>query len=455
MPPKRQVKVAKVTAGSAPTLSERRANPLIEAVLMAKPLVECATPSASPSRPDHVSRLCSALHGMLLVAQIEKAQQRTLLTSQRNCASVHSPPSICIDSRWLRAVTQYCTFTVTLDDVARVAASFPEWVRLTCSRTRQMLPSLSSGDATTPDNRNDQWTETGIRLYILQSRIPSALEAQEALNASMKAMGKSIQQQPLRDVFSDVSAATAYSQQDMVAAVDHPTTAQQTLAHIQRPPSHSTPVEDTHLTDVGKSLLSGISRELQQSLSKAKLQEVLRQMEKDAGRVEEDEYERIERQQEEERLVSTYAHIRSLFGSKQVSMSAAALLQALEAESRYEDSRGFLRQMELLLSCPASGVSAFTLEGVVAPVPTAPDPQPRRAHHHRKRPRKDVGPAARPSADDGATPAALMTVGTLTSLSAAQLAMVLVRLDRNQGSLQRLLAHFEAAETPSTTKRVT
>ncbi|CAD2213192.1 hypothetical protein AGDE_13722 [Angomonas deanei] len=63
---------------------------------------------------------------MYLVSRIEQAQSGRGVRD----SSEEVPLSLTIEPRWLEAVTQYCNRRVSLDDVAKVCAAFPELIEV-------------------------------------------------------------------------------------------------------------------------------------------------------------------------------------------------------------------------------------------------------------------------------------------------------------------------------------
>ncbi|CCW63293.1 unnamed protein product [Phytomonas sp. EM1] len=415
-------------------------------------------------------RLAMLGHAMLLLAHLQRAQQGALLP--RNPLSI-SHPSIRVNRRWLEAVTAYSGTTVTVDDVARVATVFPNWVRATwgvgetpwgergVGNGRGLRP-LSDGAELPPQASTVGGTriegvkgaalateELTVRLHILTSHVPSTEEAGEELQRLLQEKHGSKSEAWL-DGIVQRRALDAYREQQTVESPGGPIlSTQEPLSRAPRellegkgklaspiaapdrgvegpqaPPSPSADVRSQSLAsspgepphdDEGEdnaALLAMLSPQLKVSLSAAKLKQVLRFMKKEASNTAAEELARIERKQEEERLLNTYAHVRSLFGLEKTEMNAARLLEHLAVESLFEDHRRILPQLSLLLNRSGFGLSAMTLSQDEDGVVNSPTTE---------------GPVA-----------PLKKVNDLSTLTAEELENTLVLLDRTKASLKTL-----------------
>lgn len=327
-------------------------------------------------------------------------------------------PSVRADARWLEAVTRYCNRRVTLDDVARVAAACPTWLSaswelqqssrqadwvlaaaltdgFSTNTAHQPLPppqrkaapsaaKAASGTATSSSKQRQGREGSALphgvpahevliaRVRILVPRVPSVAEALDAIKAARIAFSKAQSVTPSAETWRDrmvrCSAYEAFVQQERQqgahaaepTALD-PKGERVTHSVASREPTFAeTEPDETNaeFTETEEAMLLTLSKELRQSLSKAKLRGVLAEMRKEASQAELHAFARIARQQEEERVLSTYTHVRSLFGATKTHLSAVRLIEALETENRFDDQRNGATQLSLLLRLNGSGLSA-------------------------------------------------------------------------------------------------
>lgn len=401
-----------------------------------------------------------------------------------------SSHSITVDARWLDAVTRYCHFTVTLDDVARVAMVFPELLQVRWSVEQQdrraadaaPLDALSGahtlgrtadeerlqlgGDGVTTPTRGSAGAvsvsagKLVARVYLCQDRVISMEEADRQLTQSLRTKSSPTAQRAWRALVNHHTASAAFvdslnrrrrgghhdgcvdvSTAASDANADAPMLLQKEASLLEEssrlPKNSGVAVEDTVSDEV---LCASLSAELRASLSAAKLHALLRQMRRDAAHVEEAEQHRIAQRQLQERMLNAYEHVRALYGPKDTrGRSALSLLTAMQHESRFEDTLDIKALLSTLLAIPASGLSATMLreERVVAePVPPAGNTKGVATRGKRKR--AEEGSAETPVVVRVAE-TALVPVTDLRELTDAELELVLVRLDRAHGSVKGVL----------------
>lgn len=181
-------------------------------------------------------------------------------------------------------------------------------------------------------------------------------------------------------------------------------------------------------------LLAQLSHQLRASLSEDKLRSLLAQMRHDASNVDAKEKERVNRLQEMERVITAYEHVHSLLGLKRRSMNAGQLLYAMQHEGHFDDRRSARSQLQFLLQCEATGLSAVSLNyGPAAPTMSGHDAtQAGRS----ERPSAAAAASTQPVANEAST----TSVGAcrdIMSLSESELQLVLVTLDRSHASMPR------------------
>ncbi|CCW70000.1 unnamed protein product [Phytomonas sp. Hart1] len=414
------------------------------------------------------SRLAAMGHAMLLLAHVERAQQGAA-SPQR------AAPSVKLSRRWIEAVTYYCGVSVGMDDVAKVAAAFPRWMRVKwgveeaangLARSQGLRPrgtnfgEADSHPAASAGGSMEKQCMGGpmpaaeeltARFYILASHVPSIEEASTELQNFLRAKDASESKNWL-DKIVQYRALDAYTEQQLEEFPGGPSPSAHTQASLGDIPVQSkkdekkreAPAPSVDAPDPGRggtftvsspspcmppqfldfapsepphndhdeddvALLTMLSPQLKASLSAAKLKEVLRFMKREATNAAAEELSRIEKKQEEERLLNTYAHLRSLFGRGKTELNAARLLERLATESLFEDHPHVLSQLSLLLNRRGSGLSAVTLsqsEDCVVNSPTG-------------------GPVA-----------PLRKVDDLDRLTADELENTLVQLDRTKAFLK-------------------
>ncbi|KPI90562.1 hypothetical protein ABL78_0322 [Leptomonas seymouri] len=465
-----------------------------------------------------IAHLAQLLHSMYLVTFTEKAQlgamysrnggaiaQPTATTggsvtsaellprnkSMRSSASaalasVEIPlccHSVTVDERWLGAVTRYCHFTATLDDVARTAMALPELLQVrwtmeeqdwritdtpySCGLPEQHTAAITCAPAAVLSNdvqlNSAATTPSGgklvARVYLCHSRVISFEEAEELLAQSIRKKGSASAQRSWKALVNHHTAYAAYVDSlGGLRASAESTTASEKATDVLPSGASMLPdqvkkntVQEQHEhgdTINDEALCATISAELRASLSVPKLQALLRQMRKDAAHVEEAEQHRIAQLQLQERMLNAYEHVRALYGSRDTrGRSALSLIVAMQQESRFEDALDIKALLSSLLEIPASGLSATMLrEGRVVAEPVKLQPQPRavkkaatRGKRRRPAEKESIESVEVPSVVVRVTEPSLEPVTDLRGLTDAQLDLVLVRLDRTSGSVKGVL----------------
>lgn len=465
--------------------------------------------SDSPSGGAWNMHLAQLLHSMYLVTFTEKAQLGAMYgrnsataavgTSAPSSASVTHEKvdipvcshSITVEERWLDAVTRYCHFTVSLDDVARVAMVFPALLQVRWSMeardrcatdtavndgvAEQQPQRVNTAASSSESAHQDDAAQIPLmggklvaRVYLRESRVVSIDEASEQLTELLRKKGSASAQRVWKSLVNHHTAYAAYLdgwRSIHVSSTAASTSVEDASHHTQqhdkegpfRSDRESNPHTDPHddvITD--EALCVTLSAELRASLSAAKLQALLRQMRKDALHVEEAEQQRIAQRQLQERMLNAYEHVRALFGRKDTrGWSARALLTALQEESRFEDALDIKALLSSLLAIPASGLSATMLREsrvVAEAAPLQPASAPVKGVTSRGK-RKRAGEEAaeqqqrKNSHTSDANPPvvvrvvepSLEPVTDLRSLTDAELELVLIALDRAKGSVTGVL----------------
>ncbi|KPA81702.1 hypothetical protein ABB37_04005 [Leptomonas pyrrhocoris] len=392
--------------------------------------------------------------------------------------------SITVDERWLNAVTRHCHFTVTLDDVARVAMVFPELLRVRWTMEEQNWSTTaapyfdellehpagarSNVSATTQCDNSQLGTAATIplggkliaRVYLCQNRVVSVEEAAEQLTRTLRLKGSVAAQRAWKALVNHHTGYAAYvdgpgrsprvsktSTNDATLTTD----SLQSSASLSQREARKRNEKDAQRNDStldDEALCGTISAELRASLSAPKLRALLRQMRKDATHVEEAEQHLIAQRQLQERMLNAYEHVRALYGPKDTrGRSALTLVAAMQQESRFEDTLDSTALLSSLLAIPASGLSATMLcEGRVVVEPVTRQAQPtamKGVPQGGKRKRAEEDEATR-NVDNSPVAVRVMEPSLepatdLRGLTDAQLELVLVRLDRTKGSVRGVM----------------
>lgn len=455
------------------------------------------TTVAAAARGSWNAHLAQLLHSVCLVSLVEKTQlgaspalvgtvgaATSASSAARRLPSVHS---VAVEPRWLDAVTRYCHFTFTLDDIARVAMVFPDHVRVRW--TLDASASSHEADAADADADNagsasavlctpspaqksqqhcpQRSTAGGIlraRLYLPADHVVSAAEAELHLEQALHRKGSPAAQRAWKELVNQHSAYAAYLEAGDRApgakgAAATTLAGESPSADGQHEPLQrrtggggAAAAEPSSASD--SDLLSQLSAELKASLSPAMLRSLLTQMRRDAAQTERRALQHAAAVQLQERLLSAYEHVRALLGGKQASgRSASAVLAAMRDESRFDDALDSVSLLSSLLEIPASGLTATLLdEAHVLPSPHPPQQQPQQPAPstssvaaetgRRKRQRSAAVQEAAPALPAVVAPLTepmLKPVTNLRPLSEAQLQLVRVQLDRSKGSVKGVI----------------
>ncbi|KAG5489009.1 hypothetical protein JIQ42_00629 [Leishmania sp. Namibia] len=464
--------------------------------------VETAAASRAPHCDNWNAHLAQLLHGMCLVSLIEKAQLGAMHYSNGSSSCVaemrissdmaslppasgglsasHEQPmhSVAVDDRWLDAVTRYCHFTCSIDDVARVAMAFPELVRVrwTLQTSRGSAPppvrvradghsdateplSLSASDQQVTSARSRAASSVGKllgRLYLMASHVISVQEAELHLQQALQRKGTLAAQHAWRELVNHHTAYSAYA--DWTKSVMAPSP--DVKAGGAAPPMWQAPnatagtLDDFSDTSTGgkatacdksdDQLLQQVSAELRVSLSAPMLRALLTQMRRDVAQTEKHERQRTAERQLSERVMSAYEQVRALLGGKHASSrSAWSLLVAMRAESRFHETLDAVALLSRLLCISASGLTATMLREAEVQVErrpptrkgTAATANGKKARGKRKREAEEADATSL----FHATKAVLESVTDLRGLSEEQLQLVRVQLDRSKGSVKGVL----------------
>ncbi|KAI5691637.1 hypothetical protein MNV84_08363 [Leishmania braziliensis] len=439
---------------------------------------------------------------MYLVSLIEKAQLGAIhygsvgissATASVLSRNVNSPPptsqgasvshatpmhSVAIDDRWLAAVTRYCHFTCTMDDVARVAMVFSKLVHIRWSLQawRDTVPPLVDGKqeghngatgqrsfaishqtlSTAPGEAVSFGGRLYGRLYLSASHIISTEEAEIHLQQVLQRKGTLTAQRAWRELVNHHTAYAAYTESmesvitlsSGVKGAGNAAPGSESCEDAPGTLDHSSDTDtgekNTACEASDEQLLRQLSAELRASLSAPMLRALLSQMRRDAAHTEQCDQQRTAEWQLNERVMSAYEQVRALLGGKQAKgRSAWSLLVAMREESRFEDGLNAAALLSRLLNIPASGLTATMLrEAEVHVEPPSSigkgketTAKGKTAHRKRKRKAEEADPVRLIHV----TQSTLVTVTDLESLNEEQLQLVRVQLDRTKGSMKGVM----------------
>eukprot|EP00796_Vickermania_ingenoplastis_P006726 gene6726-4821_t len=337
----------------------------------------------------------NALHAVYVVSLTEKAQHGVDCTSsearKRKLLVAGTPYLVSteVTSRWVRGVTQLLRQSLTLDDVARLALVFPQWLHVKWSAlpARSIFRPTGMSESIAVE-RTEQFLEFRARLYLTADHVISVAEAEEYLERELHLWQKSsprgagVRDHPV----AHCTAQAAYlKQQAQQGVISHGSSSHTDLEGKEEKqcPGSSAPNGETSTSDGAAEehfedrevLLSMISPELRMSLSAEKLNALLSQVRREANKEDQKAYERNEAQRVVEQLVEIYQHIRTIFGSKFNVMSLGVAVDRL-VDQGYSDlqKRGqVLRAIDELVDIPSSGLSLLQVDsgGSSSPVKCA------------------------------------------------------------------------------------
>ncbi|KAH8620627.1 hypothetical protein ERJ75_000040800 [Trypanosoma vivax] len=279
-----------------------------------------------------LERLASIVHGVFLITLADKAQLRI----RQNMSLI----STTLDKRWFDAVTFYCRFTVSYQDVFECCAAFPDWLSVEICRFTPRSAAVSTGEISVSH-------KCAVKLKLHRSSVPSFSEAERFLRERWG--GK--ESWPAGTVCPSFTSAS----NDAVGGVS-------ANAGVSASATGTVSMDITNILSDNE-LLSQVSAELRASLSAERLAAVLVQMRKEALGVEEKEQEEITRRQRRERLLSTFDLVRVLMPKGRSSCNAGVLVRQMVAQNRFgDDERNVIEQLAALTEFTESGISVMNVE---------------------------------------------------------------------------------------------
>ncbi|KAK7194076.1 hypothetical protein NESM_000320300 [Novymonas esmeraldas] len=456
-----------------------------------------------------VAQLAQLLHGVCLVSLTEKAQLGAIRRGPEAPAIeatglgvaapapggslAAAPLSVSIEHRWMEAVTRYCRRTCTLDDVARVAMAFPAFVLVRWSlkpsphgsalayadvddRTRDAVKAdpltvprvacTSAGGSLSPPGGVLQG-----RLYVSAGRVVSAADAEAHLRGALARMGTTAAQRAWCELVKRHTAYAAFAAANTVATAgqrargldcgDAAAGSQPTAGDFAAVGTGAVAVGEATTPECGareeeeeeELLLQQLSAELRASLSGPMLQALLSQMRRDAAHADVHERRRTAEELLSERVVSAYAHVRTLLGGRHGNgCSAATLLRHLREEGRFADAVDPAALLSRLLCIETSGLTATVLrdgEVELTPSPSASAVELQKgarvksARGKRRRDSVPLGESAVPAVR--LTEPSLQRVTDIREMSEEQLQLVRVQLDRGRSSIKAVAEAIASA----------
>ncbi|KAG5490736.1 hypothetical protein JKF63_00858 [Porcisia hertigi] len=432
------------------------------------------------------THLAQLLHSMCLVSLIEKAQlgalhgrvgfsaHREELTGKvmpttptsRGLPASHltAVHSVAIDDRWLGAITRYCHHTCTMDDVARIAMVFSEFVKVSWALQewrRDAPPSFhgndTRSDATPPRFLSDRHESLDSvrceaapsggklqgRLYLTVDGVISVDEAKTHLEKALRRKGTAAAQRAWRELVNHHTAYAAYlySRENSTAP---PPRAGGAGDAVPDPYPDACPDAKSTVCEVSdEKYLQQLSAELRSSLSASMLRDLVLQMRRDAAHTDEYEQLRTAEQQLDERVVSAYEQVRALLGGRRGnSRSAWSLLVAMREESRFSGALDSAALLSRLLRISASGLTATRLREAAGQIESPSVTEKTAKLTKGKTPR---GKRRREAEVESAALLAhviqptLETVTELEGLSEEDLHLIRIQLDRAKSSVRGVI----------------
>lgn len=466
----------------------QKAAETLQSVIQATPLTEnvpalekaVSSPIGITNSQDAwVTHLAQLLHSMYLVSFTEKAQLGSIyplqggagpsstasrLENDDAAALRRAAPTVPIDERWLAAVTRYSNSTVTLDDVAKVTRCFSRFMQMrwVAAPLSDGMPAVRAACEETPDRhfttsaaalepwhvlRSRADPNACARLCLLQSRVPSVDDAKAHLLSVIEAKGNTAAQQQWKNSVTHFTAIAAYRLQ--VLETQSPSEKMKVEEVLSKDDSHAVAVasldaaapsrEDkgdavlvSYISDA--ELLAQMSPDLRHALSAEKQLAVLRQLRRDVAQVDVKEQAAVQLRHTQERLVSAYEHLRSLFGTKLRSLSAARLLSSLHRDSLFHSAQDGATLLSSLLAIDASGLTAAT---ILKSTVTAVEGEKKEKRRRTERGRSVLPPAPPlPSVADAET---VISIKSVEGFSAEALDFVLVTFDPAVGSVKGVI----------------